>query len=58
MSKIQILHWAGASSAAESPVCSGCCRPPAALELTVSDLLQSLGIAMDVATSGRLQVYC
>lgn len=38
--------------------CSGCCRSPPALELTVSDTLQSFGLALGGATSGRLQGYC
>lgn len=33
----------------------GCCRSPAALELTVSDTLQSFGLALGGATSSRFK---
>lgn len=53
-----MIGWGDGFALGEQQICSGCCRSPPALELTVSDTLQSFGLALGGATSGRLQGYC
>jgi len=53
-----VAHCGHPTQGFERQQCSGCCRWPAALELTVLDTLQSRGHARDLATNGRFQGHC